>query len=241
MSAAARRLVYWDIDGTILTTGRAGIPAWEAAAADVLHSQPSLAAFSTAGLTDRMIARQLVQDLGHQPDEAVEHAILASYADRLPDCLRTGGSNGRLLENVAEIVGALSNRDDVVVALLTGNLRAAALAKLAYYGLQPSLFHLGVSGFADDGFERPAIGRVALARARQELGELAPGNGFLVGDTPYDTACAEGLDLRCIAVATGGYDRAALERCRPWRSCAALPSADEFLSWLDLGPAPTLQ
>jgi phosphoglycolate phosphatase-like HAD superfamily hydrolase len=34
----------------------------------------------------------------------------------------------------------------------------------------------------------------------------------VIGDTPHDVAAARAIDADCVAVSTGGFDRAALER-----------------------------
>ena len=64
-----RAALFWDIDGTLLTTARAGIRAWEDAVTQVAGRQVDLADFPTAGLTDRAIARDLLRLAGVEPDD----------------------------------------------------------------------------------------------------------------------------------------------------------------------------
>ena len=42
-------ILFWDIDGTLLTTGKAGVPAWEAAVREVTAQEFQLASIRVAG------------------------------------------------------------------------------------------------------------------------------------------------------------------------------------------------
>ncbi|PSN20266.1 phosphatase, partial [filamentous cyanobacterium CCP5] len=53
-------VLFWDIDGTLLTTGRAGIFALEDAAVEVIGHPVNLSQLKTAGLTDVEIAREIL-------------------------------------------------------------------------------------------------------------------------------------------------------------------------------------
>ena len=48
--------LFWDIDGTLLTTGKAGVPAWEAAVREVTGKDFQLSSIRVPGLTDFQIA-----------------------------------------------------------------------------------------------------------------------------------------------------------------------------------------
>src|SRR5207253_1574197 len=118
--------VLWDIDGTLLTTARAGIRAWEDAVTQVTGIEVELAEFPTAGLTDRAIARDLLRLAGLEPDDHVVFRLLSAYTARLPD--RLPERVGRVMSNVVEILHALCRRGDAVVGLVTGNAREGARA-----------------------------------------------------------------------------------------------------------------
>jgi phosphoglycolate phosphatase-like HAD superfamily hydrolase len=55
----------------------------------------------------------------------------------------------------------------------------------------------------------------------------------VIGDTPHDVACAEAINARTIAVATGGYAIEELRACNPWRVFDELPSPDTFVKLID--------
>lgn len=224
---AARYVVYWDIDGTLLTTNRAGVPALEDGAEAAVGTRPDLSGMHTAGMTDRMIARAVLADLGHQADPKLEQRMLDAYAAALPRRLEQ--RRGRVLPGVVDALTALRARGDVACTLLTGNVRAGAEAKLRSYGLW-SFFTTG--GFSEDGFDRADIARAAIGRATRRHGAAAA-VGVLIADTPYDVAAGAAVGLRVMAVASANHDVDELAALKPWRVVARVPPAAELLDRMD--------
>jgi phosphoglycolate phosphatase-like HAD superfamily hydrolase len=222
-----RTVVFWDIDGTLLTTARAGVFAWEAAVAEQTGNPVDLSQFRTAGLTDVEIARQLAgrYDI---PGERVL-PLLHGYERHLPEML--GRRTGAVLPNVIPILDRLRDRPDVYSTLLTGNTCAGAAAKLRHYGLD-TFFNGGA--FADGTEDRASIARAALTEARHIIGEVAPDRVYLIGDTPHDVACGAAIGARAIAVATGGYTEDELRATGAWWVLRCLPQPDEFLARLGI-------
>jgi phosphoglycolate phosphatase-like HAD superfamily hydrolase len=220
-------VIFWDIDGTLLTTARAGIHAWEAAVEKRLGKPVDLSQFQTAGLTDVDISRKLAA--AHQLDPALAFELLLTYENRLADCLAR--RTGSVLPNVRQILERLRRRSDVHSALLTGNTHAGAAAKLRHYGLA-EFFEGGA--FADGAEDRASIARTALAQARSILGEVSPDRVYVIGDTPHDVSCGKAIGARVVAVATGGYTLDQLRLTEPWWLLASLPEPDVFLSRLGL-------
>jgi phosphoglycolate phosphatase-like HAD superfamily hydrolase len=223
-------LLLWDIDGTLLTTARAGIRAWEDAVQSVLGPEVDLSTFPTAGLTDWMIARDLVREHGgRDTSDDLEWRLIAAYTAALPE--RLAQKRGRVLPNVVEVLAALAATGRVVHTLLTGNARAGAAAKLASYGLD-RWFTEG--GFCDDGFDRATIGRAAIDRVAVAVAPITLERTVVVGDTPLDVQCGHALGVRTIAVATGEYGVEELALHDPWRVVAHLPEPAEVLELLGL-------
>jgi phosphoglycolate phosphatase-like HAD superfamily hydrolase len=220
-------VLFWDIDGTLLTTARAGVYAWAEALEEQVGHSVDLSAFQTAGLTDVEIARKL--GVSHRLDPANTEILLRSYERRLPESLprRTGA----VLPNVRAILERLRGRTDVYSGLLTGNTRAGAAAKLQHYGLA-EFFEGGA--FADGVDDRPAIARSALAQARKILGLIAHDRVYVIGDTPHDVACGKAIGARVIAVATGGYSLDQLRATDPWWLLPSLPEPEVFFPRLGL-------
>ena len=224
-------VLFWDIDGTLLTTGRAGIFAWQEALRQEIGREVDLDDFDTAGLPDPLIAIRLLQEFGNGERDSAGLRLLRGYEQRLPASLSR--RVGRVLPNVREILDSLKPRTDVHSMLLTGNTRAGAAAKLAHYGLDR--YFVG-GAFSDGTEDRAGIARNALAEARLLLGELQPGRLYVIGDTPHDVACGKAIDARVVAVATGGVPLGQLQALSPWWAVEQLPDPATFLSRLDIAP-----
>lgn len=220
-------VLFWDIDGTLLSTAKAGVFAWEDAVRELLGTDFELARVRIAGLTDYQIAVKTFELLGVEPDESLVRRLVDRYGQLLPQSLPR--KQGRVMPNVREILEHLRGRTDVRSYLLTGNTRAGADAKLTHYGLKRYLVE---GAFAEDAGERASIACRALELARR-LGPVGDDRVFVIGDTPHDVTCAEAISARTIAVATGGYSLEELQACRPWRAFSELPPPDEFVRLLD--------
>jgi phosphoglycolate phosphatase-like HAD superfamily hydrolase len=220
-------VLFWDIDGTLLTTGKAGVPAWDAAVREVVGRDFTLSSMRIAGLTDYQIAVRTFEMLGVEPREGDVRAMVRRYEELLPASLPL--KRGSVLPNVREILEHLEPRADVRSYLLTGNTRGGAQAKLTHY----QLAHFFPDGaFAEDASERATIAARALALARR-AGPVADDSVFVIGDTPHDIHCANAIGARTIAVATGGYSVAELGEHRPWRVFAELPPVDQFMRLIE--------
>jgi phosphoglycolate phosphatase-like HAD superfamily hydrolase len=215
--------LFWDIDGTLLTTARAGIFALEQATEEVLGERIDLTQVKTAGLTDAEIARELAA--GH--DEATVKALLDAYVRLLPE--RLHWRQGYVLPNVRENLDALAGRDDVTNMLLTGNVAGGAEAKLRHYDLWD---YFGAGGaFSEYGSDRPSIARRAAELAGHPDGDRM----VVIGDTPHDISCGKAIGARTLAVATGpGYALAELEIHDPWLALPELPEPPAFAATLGL-------
>jgi phosphoglycolate phosphatase len=229
-------IIFWDIDGTLLTTGKAGVPAWEAAVREVTGKDFQLSSIRVPGLTDFQIAARSFELLGVPPAPETIARMVSSYEDRLPTSLPL--KQGRVLPNVREILETLRDRADVRSYLLTGNTRRGARAKLTHYDL---FTYFPDGAFAEDQGPRSSIAQRALELARRH-GPVNEEQIFVIGDTPHDIECATAIDARTIAVATGGYTVEELSAHRPWRVFTELPPPAEFLQLIEVGrlkPAPT--
>ena len=216
-------ILFWDIDGTLLSTARAGVRALEAAAREAYGVDVDLDALPTGGLTDGEIAAAIAADAGLEASDESVARFLDAYGRALPAALHT--RQGTVLPSVREILEDLAGDERVVSLLLTGNTRPGAAAKLAHYGLDDLL---GDGAFCPDARPRAEIARQALALARERVGDLDLDRAFVIGDTPHDIACADAIGVRTLAVATGTYDAAALERAGGWRVLEQLPPPQEF-------------
>jgi phosphoglycolate phosphatase len=177
----------------------------------------------TAGLTDAQIAAVIVESLGGDADPATIDAFLRAYERELPAALPR--RTGEVLPGVFEILEDLAGDPGVQNLLLTGNTEAGARAKLRHYGLHE---HLREGAFCAGPGPRSDIARKAWSLVAERAPQADVGQAFVLGDTPHDVRCGKEIGVRTIAVATGGYELAALEACDPWAAIERLPAPDAF-------------
>jgi phosphoglycolate phosphatase-like HAD superfamily hydrolase len=217
-------VLCWDIDGTLLTTGRAGIFAWEDAALQVLGKKIDLSNLQTAGLPDYQIANKILEAVGAAPSTDLGISLLRLYETYLPSCLPR--KKGNVLHGVREILEHLREQPDILSILLTGNTRIGAMTKLSYYGLG-SYFTVG--SFSDVGLDRPSIAKKALELARDMRQGLSLDKFYVIGDTPHDIHCGNVIGARVIAVASGAYSFSELLGHDPWWVVEKLPEPETFI------------
>jgi phosphoglycolate phosphatase-like HAD superfamily hydrolase len=198
------KLVLFDLDGTLLWTDGAGRRAIHRALVDVLGTPGPIDGFRFDGRTDGEIVQRLAEGAGIRHTDA----LLASVLDRYVACLREEiarpAQRTTVYPGVRELLDALETRSDCVLGLLTGNVREGAALKLASGGLAFERFRLGA--FGSDSAHRPDLPAVAQRRAKEELGlDLRGHDIVIVGDTPADVTCGNGIGARAIGVATGSF------------------------------------
>jgi phosphoglycolate phosphatase-like HAD superfamily hydrolase len=149
---------------------------------------------------------------------------MQSYLARLPECLHA--RPGQVMPGIAELLDHLNRMDDLLIGLLTGNVRDGARLKLHHYGLF-DYFRCG--GFGDLHFERDHVAHEALTNVQRHLGgPVQPDRVWVIGDTPLDVQCARAIGARVAAVASG------------WHSLDELAAAGPDLLFADLADATPL-
>jgi phosphoglycolate phosphatase-like HAD superfamily hydrolase len=225
------RLLLFDIDGTLILTGGAGSRAMTRAFAQTHGLEDALKKVDLAGRTDRIIMRDALTHAGLPHEDVDVDAFRTAYCAALREEITKPGNGRRgLLPGVRPLLDALSGRDDVRLALLTGNFRASAEIKLAEFDVW-RYFTWGA--FADDAIERDDLIAVAHQRHEVEHGHLIePDSVVIIGDTPHDIRCARAGGAKAVAVATGNYDQAALASHNPDALFADLTDTDAVLNVL---------
>lgn len=202
-------LVLFDIDGTLLTTGKAGEKALGIAFKKLFKKDEFFSKVEIAGRTDSGIARELFALHGIEPSSEHLALFFATYLKELEQQLPA--NTGRLLPGVPELLRALQARPQVALGLLTGNLAKGAELKLTHYGVW-HYFEFGA--FADDHHIRNELGPFACARAASRHG-VEFQRVFVLGDTPHDIECGRAIGAKTVAVATGRFTVDELGACSP--------------------------
>jgi phosphoglycolate phosphatase-like HAD superfamily hydrolase len=213
-------VLCWDIDGTLLTTGRAGIAAWEQALRNVIQSDRDLSSYKTVGRTDVEIARALIEESGQAFDRKTVGELIKQYEAFLPQCL--GDRKGWVLPGVREFLEWNAQQLRLPCILLTGNTKAGADAKLRHYGLD-SFFQPGAFASLETP-DRASIAAEALRIVRELLPNGSAERMVVIGDTPFDIACGLSVGARTIGVASGIHGLEELSAAGAWRSLRSLPS-----------------
>lgn len=197
-------LVLFDIDGTLVLTGGAGLRAMTRAVESLLGHPAALEGIPVAGRTDWIILTDVLRRLGRDLDEPLFQRLRAQYVAFLSEEIELPGRGVKaVMPGVRPLLDRLQPREDVWLGLLTGNFVEGARIKLEHFDLW-KYFRCGA--FGDDAADRNALVPFALARARQEgLPDIAADRVLVVGDTPHDIACARAAGAVPIGVATGGY------------------------------------
>ncbi|MDZ4787470.1 MAG: haloacid dehalogenase-like hydrolase [Blastochloris sp.] len=198
---AEKKLLLWDIDGTLVCTGKAGEAALGLALERCFGIKGSISQVDFRGRTDRRIGAMLLDF--HRIDKTAEnmHEFMECYLTLLAQELPQ--REGKVHIGILDILEKCRINEDYISALLTGNLERGARLKLDHF----SVWHYFEFGaFADDSADRNELGPVALQRSVEKTGlSIPPERVYVIGDTPHDIACARVIGAKVIAVATGGY------------------------------------
>jgi phosphoglycolate phosphatase-like HAD superfamily hydrolase len=198
------RLILFDIDGTLVLTGGAGLRAMNRACADLVGHDAALHGITLAGRTDWIILDDVLRKHGRQLDEALLAELRAGYLCHLREEIEHPGHGVKAaMPGVHALLDALTVRDDLALGLLTGNFAEGARIKLEHFDLWK---YFAFGAFGDDAADRNALVPVAVERARARgVGGVTPADVLVVGDTPHDVACALAVGALPVGVATGGF------------------------------------
>lgn len=225
IGARMKTLLLWDIDGTLIASGNAGMRALQASLASGFAMDRSLHEIDFGGRTDRWIMRAIFEKFNLPVTEENFVRLFDGYLSLLPSEL--ANPQARVLPGIRPLLDQLAGRTDITQGLLTGNIRRGAELKLAHHGLW-DYFPFGA--FADDAELRNDLGPFALRRAFEHTGvQFSPDKVWIIGDTPHDVACARAIGARAIAVATGHADQAKLRAAEPDAYFEDLNDAQAFI------------
>jgi phosphoglycolate phosphatase-like HAD superfamily hydrolase len=196
-----RKLVLFDIDGTLLRAYGAGGRAMRRAAEQVLGDGCRGAHIEFGGALDPWIFAQLAAHGGYEVTPAVHATFRARYAQVLAEELSHPEARCQAMPGVLDVLARLRAERErpATIGLLTGNYAETAALKLRAAGIDPGWFEIAAWG--DLASERHALVPVALGQLSHALSAK---DVVIVGDTVRDVHCARVNGCPCVAVATGG-------------------------------------
>lgn len=207
------KLLLFDIDGTLLHAGGAGIRAANRAFSAIYDIEDGMHGITPDGKTDPLILREMFRNTLYRDYLDGEAArIYRSYLLYLEEEMKRR-TPITVLDGISQILEAISSRDDLELGMATGNIEEAAWIKLSYSGLD-SYFKFGA--FGSDSEYRGEIIRIAIERGERILNKCS---GFaeviVIGDTPFDIIHGKAAGAKVFGVATGSYSLKDLEIYNP--------------------------
>jgi phosphoglycolate phosphatase-like HAD superfamily hydrolase len=243
-----KKLILFDIDGTLIVSGGSGARAMTRAFEETWGLSDALRHIDVAGRTDNIILADALRATDIVAEGEPLERFKRIYCEFLREELRSGnGADGgdgvsygngtgngrpkRVLPGIPPLLDALLARPDVSLALLTGNYPESAEIKLRHFDLW-RYFEWGVYG--NEATDRHDLLPIAIQRHLDRgAPSIDPADVIIVGDTPHDISCAHRGGAKAIAVATGNFTFDALEGCRPDVLVEDLSDHAPFFALLD--------
>ena len=196
-----KKLFLFDLDGTLITTGGAGLRALDHTFKDLFGIDTVLDGVSPSGKTDPAIFREiLAKKMNKEMTQLDFEKIKERYLEALSNEIENKPSS-KSLAGVEEFLRGLEDRDDIVVGLGTGNLEDGAKIKLRPTNL---LGYFKFGGYGSDAEDRAEMLKVGHKRGEEEVQEnFPPADVYVIGDTPLDVLAAKKAGYKSIAVASG--------------------------------------
>lgn len=206
------KLALFDIDGTLIRSGGAGVRAFERTADTEFDRPGGTRHLKFAGRTDYSLVREFFLTNNIEPLADHFDRFFGRYVFLLDHLLPQ--SHGGVIEGVPGFLQRLrALPQPPVLGLLTGNIRLGAEIKLRHFGLWDQ-FVMGA--FSDDHEDRNRLAAIGLDRGSRVLDHPLKGSEVMViGDTPHDVRCGRAIGAKVLAVSTGGSTHAELRKCGP--------------------------
>lgn len=220
------KILLFDIDGTLLLSGRAGYRALTRTFEELFGVPRGFDDIPVAGRTDELILTAAADRARVTVDSSTRARFHRRYCELFADEIRFPGPRKGLMPGVSRLLDTLARNDAVRCGLVTGNFARPARIKLEHFDLWR---YFGFGAYGDDAPVRDDLVPIAVERARRARVAVRRSDDVVViGDTPLDVQCASAAGARSVAVATGSYGEAALLEA----------GAHAVLS--DLGDTPTV-
>ena len=202
------KLVLFDIDGTLIHSGKTPRRAITQAMEKVFGTSGNVDQYPFSGKTDPQIIYELM--IGAKIEEAEVNAKMDEAIDQYVQLIQTylRSDEMTVLTGIDPLLRSLKDDRNVLLGLLTGNVLAGAKIKLSRASLDHYFFNgrEPLGAFGSDSMYRNDLPQIAVERAMKICScRFAEKQIVIIGDSPYDVLCGKGLNVKSIAVATGWH------------------------------------
>jgi len=194
------RLILFDIDGTLIDSGGAGVRSLDFALKDLFSIEDGFHGISMAGKTDTQIIKEGLMKYCILTNGTID-TVIETYLKYLKK--EINNDRKHVKPGIYEVLEELKPLHDLGLGLLTGNLEQGARIKLEPFKLN-EYFPSGAFGSDDE--DRNNLLPIAVRRFEELFQRsIEIDSCVIVGDTPRDVECAHIYGALCIGVATGPY------------------------------------
>lgn len=209
MNKTPKKLVLFDIDGTLIDSSAKSVGHWKdriTAVFEKVYDKKGpieIDAHSYNGKVDKQVLRLISEKIGIAREVFDERFPRARdvYHQELLNVLDTEDTVYTVFEDARDFVKHLLEHDHIEIGVITGNIERNAWAKLKKAGLD-ELFSFGA--FSDDVETRAELVDHALKKAAEHFGTaFSLSDVIVVGDTVHDIRAAKSGGVMSIGVSTG--------------------------------------
>lgn len=236
-----KKLVLFDLDGTLVDAGGCGRRALVSAIEALYGVTPKFEHALISGRTDLdnfSIVYSLVKK-GKKPSAAEMKKMKAKYLELLPQDVQVSlrRKQYKLVPGIKKFLDQLAKDPTIILGLGTGNLEEGARIKLEPSGLSS---YFSVGGYGGDGHSREEMLQAAVKRAEKKYKtKITPDHVFVIGDTHRDIVAAKNCGFHSAVLTTGFGEAKKIQR-----AAAELEARDFakdftlFCVWLGLKTDP---
>ena len=204
-----KKLVLFDIDGTLVTSTSHGVRYWKQRVRHVIKEAYGaevnfeIDVHRYNGGVDKQVLRSIAHDAGVS-DQDFESKFLRAcevFHEELKESIHRGDIQYSAVATAIELVKLLHTKKQHFYGLITGNIEINGWLKLTTAGIR-EYFTFGA--FADEVGDRAELARNAVSKAKTHFNyQFASSDIVIIGDTVHDIICGKHVGAITIGVTTG--------------------------------------